>query len=128
MSRDFPLIAVVDDEDGVRTALRRLLQSAGMNVATFCGGREFLSTLATQPPDCAVIDLHMPDVTGFDVLTQLAETRSSVPVVIITGHDSVDAETAATLGGASAYLRKPIKDHVLLAAITAAIEATPSSL
>ena len=124
MSRDCPLIAVVDDEDAVRTALRRLLESTGMKVVTFCGGREFLADLARQQPDCAVVDLHMPDLTGFDVLERLAEMKAGVPVIIITGHDSADAETSATRGGAFAYLRKPITDHVLLAAIAAAIAST----
>ena len=90
----------------------------------FSGGDEFLAALATQRPDCAVLDLHMPNVTGFDVLTQLAEMRAGVPVVVITGQDSPDAEANAKRGGASAYLRKPIIDHVLLAAISAAIANT----
>jgi FixJ family two-component response regulator len=128
MSRDCPLIAVVDDEDAVRTALRRLLASAGMKVVTFCGGREFLQNLARECPDCAVIDLHMPEMTGFDVLERLAEMKTGVPVIIITGHDSSDAEAAATRGGAFAYLRKPITDLVLLAAIAAAIASTSPPL
>ncbi len=125
MSQDCPLIAVIDDEDAVRTALRRLLQSAGMKVETFGGGGEFLAALSTYHPDCAVLDLNMPLISGFDVLTQLAELRAGVPVVVITGDDSPNAEAAVTRSGASAYLRKPITDRVLLAAISAAIANTP---
>ena len=121
MSKDCPLIAVIDDEDAVRKALRRLLLSAGLQVETFNGGTAFLSTVATQRPDCAVLDLHMPDVNGFDVLERLAGMHAGVPVVVITGHDSPDAEECAIRGGAAAYLRKPISDRVLLGAISEAI-------
>ena len=113
-----PLIAVIDDEHAVRKALRRLLRAAGMSVQTFSGGAEFLSSLARHRPDCALLDLHMPDVTGFDVLARLAETRAGVPVVAITGNDSPETETSALGHGALAYLRKPIRDRLLLATIS----------
>ena len=73
MSKDRPLIAVIDDEESVRKALGRLLQSVGMAVETFSGGGEFLAALDTHRPDCAVLDLQMPEVTGFDVLERIAE-------------------------------------------------------
>lgn len=119
------MIAVIDDEDAVRTALRRLLQSAGMEVETFSGGGEFLTSLDTHLPDCAVLDLQMPDVTGADVLARLATMRANVPVVVITGQDSSDAENQARRGGAFAFLRKPVMDHVLLGAISDAISNKP---
>ena len=122
-----PFIAVIDDEVAVRKALRRLLRSAGMAVETFSSGAEFLSSLAGRRPDCAVLDLHMPEVTGFDVLARLAETRAGVPVVAITGNDSPEAEASALSGGALAYLRKPIGDRLLLATISAAMAADASS-
>ncbi len=68
MSQTRPLIAVIDDEEPVRKAIGRLLQSVGMAVETFSGGGEFLAALSTCRPDCAVLDLHMPELTGFDVL------------------------------------------------------------
>ena len=122
-----PLIAVIDDEDSVRKALRRLLRSAGMTVETFSGGAEFLSSLAGHRPDCALLDLPMPDVTGFDVLARLAETRAGVPVVVITGHDSPETETSALRGGALAFLRKPVGDRLLLDTITDAMARDASS-
>jgi FixJ family two-component response regulator len=125
MSRDRPLIAVVDDEDAVRTALRRLLQSAGLTVETFSGGAEFLTALETHRPDCALLDLQMPEITGLDVLSRLAEMHAGLPVVVITGDDSPDAEANAIRGGASAFLRKPVTERVLLDAITAAIARNP---
>jgi FixJ family two-component response regulator len=121
MSKDCPLIAVIDDEEAVRKALRRLLQAAGLAVETFSGGGEFLASLTAHRPDCAVLDLHMPDMTGFDVLKRLAEMSAGVPVVVMTGHDSPDAEECAIRDGAAAYLRKPINDRLLLDTIAAAI-------
>ena len=122
-----PLIAVIDDEDAVRKALQRLLRAAGMSVQTFSGGAEFLRSLARHRPDCAVLDLHMPDVTGFDVLARLAETRAGVPVVVITGNDSSETEASALGRGALAFLRKPIGDRLLLATISAAMARDASS-
>jgi FixJ family two-component response regulator len=124
MSKDRPLIAVIDDEESVRKALGRLLQSVGMAVETFSGGGEFLAALDTHRPDCAVLDLHMPEVTGFDVLERIAEKGPRVPVVTITGHDLPDAEECVMRGGAAAYLRKPVNQRLLLAAITAAMADT----
>lgn len=116
-----PFIAIIDDEEPVRKALGRLLQSLGMTVQTFVNGGEFLDWLDTHRPDCAVLDLHMPEVTGFDVLGRLAETETRVPVVVMTGHDTPDAEDCALRGGASAYLHKPVNQRLLISAIHAAI-------
>jgi FixJ family two-component response regulator len=120
MSKVRPLIAVIDDEEPVRKALGRLMQSVGMTVETFSGGGEFLAALDTHRPDCAVLDLHMPEVTGFDVLERIAEMGARVPVVAISGYDLPDAEECAMRGGAAAYLRKPVNQRLLLAAIAAA--------
>lgn len=121
VSETRPLIAVVDDEESVRIALRRLLRSANLDVETFSSGAEFLDSLKSHQPDCIVLDLHMPQVNGFAVQARLAEKRLQVPVVIITGHDSSETRDRALAGGISAYLRKPVDDLTLLAAITDAI-------
>ena len=119
MSKTSLLIAVVDDEESVRKALSRLLRSVGMTGETFAGGAEFLQSLADHKPDCVVLDMHMPGVTGFDVLVRLAATQAPPPVVVITGHDSAETYERALAAGAVAYLRKPINDQALLDAIAA---------
>lgn len=116
-----PHIAVVDDEDSVRRALERLLRSAGMNVETFATGVDFLASMEGRCLDCVVLDLHMPRVSGFEVQQQLARLGYSVPVVVITGHDTPESRSRALAGGAAAYLLKPIDEQVLLDAIHAAI-------
>lgn len=116
------LVAVVDDEEPVRIALRRLLRSADFEVEMFPSGAEFLDSLKSHSPDCLVLDLHMPRVNGFAVLTRLAEARRRLPVVVITGHDSSETRMCALAGGVSAYLRKPVDDEALLKAIHHAIK------
>ena len=115
------LIAVVDDEESVRIAMKRLMRSAGLNVETFPSGMEFLETMPTRRPDCVVLDLHMPHVNGFEVQSRLKEWQPRVPVVVITGHDTPAARAWALAGGAAAYLLKPVDDCMLLDAIETAI-------
>jgi FixJ family two-component response regulator len=121
MNKTRLLIAVVDDEEAVRIALRRLLRSASMNAETFSSGAEFLESIKEHQPDCVVLDLHMPQVNGFAVQARLAAAGSRVPVVIITGHDSAESRERALAGGAAAYLRKPVDDQALLEAINEAV-------
>jgi len=121
------LIAVVDDEESVRMALRRLLRSAGLDVETFSSGADFLDSLKSHRPDCVVLDLHMPHISGFAVQARLAETGNRLPAVFITGHDSDETRERARAAGIVAYLRKPVNDQTLLDAITAAIAHPPGT-
>lgn len=110
-------IAIVDDEDSVRKAIARLLRSADMGVETYASGSDLLAVIEAHPVDCIVLDLHMPRVSGFDVLEQLAALGTPVPVIVITGHDSPEAQARVLAGGAAAYLLKPVDELVLLSAI-----------
>jgi len=121
MVRDVPLLAVVDDDVDVRVALTRLVSSAGFAVETFASGGAFLRSIEDHEPDCVVLDLHMPEMSGFDVQTALAQRHAAVPVVVITGHDTPESRTRAVQLGAKRYLCKPVNDDALLAAIDTAI-------
>jgi FixJ family two-component response regulator len=121
------LIAIVDDEECVRTALCRLLRSAGIDAEAFPSGDEFLESLRTHRPDCVLLDVCMPRMSGFDVQTRLEESAARVPVIIITGQDSPAAHDQALAGGAVDYLCKPIKKETLLDAIHRAVEEENSS-
>jgi FixJ family two-component response regulator len=120
VTKTHPLVAVVDDEEPVCKALMRLMRSAGLRVQTFGSGAEFLQSLETCLPDCVVLDLHMPEMNGFNVQAHLAEKHAGLPVIIITGHDLPTSRERAMAGGASAFLRKPVHDRTLLDAISAA--------
>jgi len=115
------LIAIVDDEEPIRKAWRRLLRSAGLEVDAFPNGAEFLESLAIRRPDCVVLDLHMPLISGFEVQARIMESGVPVPVVIVTGHDSDETRERALAGQPVAYLRKPVDEQVLLDAIELAL-------
>ena len=87
MTSDGPYVAVVDDEASVRTALGRLLRLADYEVAAFASGGAFLASLATRRPDCAIIDIHMDGLSGFETKAQLTAAHGNVPVVFITASD-----------------------------------------
>ena len=118
------LVAVVDDEPDVRRALQRLLRSAGFDVETYASGASFLESIAHHRPDCVVLDLHMPQGDGFEVQKQMSLRRADVPLIVITGHHSPETCARVLEQGARAYLRKPVDDALLLAAINAVLGKT----
>ena len=121
MAKGAPLLAVVDDDADVRVALTRLVSSAGFGVETFASGAEFMRSVQDHEPDCVVLDLHMPEMSGFDVQGALSRGHPDVPVVVMTGHDTPESRARAVEMGAKVYLCKPINDDTLLAAIGTAI-------
>ena len=116
-----PLVAVVDDEDDVRQALRRLLRSAGFDVLAYGSGSEFLRHAAGSVPDCVVMDLRMPGPSGLDVQRSLADLKLFIPVVVVTGDESQESRRQALENGADAYLYKPVDGDALVDAVMAAI-------
>ena len=122
MDHRSPLIAIVDDEESVRRALRRLLVSSGLDVDVFCAGRDFFAALSSRRPDCVVLDLHMPEMSGFEIQSQLRQSGHDIPVVIITGHDTPESKSRVLSAGASAYLCKPVHGSELLRSIMTALD------
>ncbi len=90
-------IAVVDDEASVRTMPGRLLRLADYEVVGFGSGDDFIASLSKRRPDCVILDVHMPGLTGFDVQSRLRAAHVDIPVVFITASDdlALDAEGAA---------------------------------
>jgi FixJ family two-component response regulator len=121
------LVTIVDDEASVRKALSRLIRAAGFEVETFSSGAEFLAASLPRRPNCLVLDLRMPHVSGFDVQQALSLAGHRLPVVIITGDDSRESRERALKLGAKAYLRKPVDDAILLDAIRTAIGSAPAA-
>ena len=120
------LIAVVDDEPSIRKALRRLLSASGHQVKTFASGQEFLEELAPWRPDCLVLDLHMPGLSGLEVQRELARVGDPLPIVIVTAFDEPESRAQCLAAGATAYLLKPFDDQALLDAIAIAIKKSSS--
>ena len=114
-----PLIAVVDDEEPVRKALKRLLRAAGLEAEGYASGQDFFA--ADRRADCVVLDLHMPAMSGLQVLKRIRQTTTRLPVVVITAHDQPETRDECIAAGAAAYLRKPLDDRLLLNAISAAL-------
>jgi FixJ family two-component response regulator len=118
-----PFVAVVDDEESVRKALKRLLRAAGLEAESYATGQEFLEQAAQREPDCVVLDLHMPGMSGLQVLRKLKAAGQLLSIVIITAHDEPETRAQCIDAGACAYLRKPLEDRLLLNAISAAMRA-----
>jgi FixJ family two-component response regulator len=121
-----PLISVLDDEPQFGKALARLLKTHGFEVVTFTRVEKFLEACASRLPNCLLLDLHMPCLSGLDVLEWI--TARQVPVLVITGQDQPgNAERVRALG-ASAYFLKPVGESQLLTAIRAAITPSDTNL
>lgn len=116
-----PLIAVVDDEPPVRTMLRRALRVADYDVDVFASGEEFLASLPTGLPRCVILDVHMPDLSGFEVEGRMRAANLRVPVVFITASDEAGLDQSAAAAGAVRLLRKPFSSESLLAAVRDAL-------
>ncbi len=118
---DEPIVFVVDDEAGVRTAVENLLASAGMRVMAFSSGRDFLDAEKPDAPACLVLDLALPDLSGLEVQEELA-AKAGPPVVFISGHGDVPASVRAMKAGAVEFLAKPFESADLLRAVETAID------
>ena len=121
MIRQRPLIAIVDDEESVRKSLRRLLVASQLDATVYASGQEFLDSLGGRQPDCLVLDLQMPGLTGLEVQRALSGARVRFPTIIITAHDEPETRARCLAAGVVAYLCKPLHDELLLDAIATAV-------
>jgi FixJ family two-component response regulator len=117
-----PLIAVVDDDQSVREALENLISSVGFEVKLFSSAEAFLDSDAPANTDCAVLDLRLPGISGLELQRKLAADGQSIPTIIITANGNEKAQAEAVAAGAIAFLKKPFKEEVLLAAIDSALK------
>ena len=115
------VIAVVDDDESVCRAVCRLLRSAGFAPHGFAGGQEFLESWPSEPPDCVVLDLRMPGMSGIEVQSKLNQIWGRVATIFITAHDHPQARRECLDAGAVAYLLKPMNSRQLLGAVRQAI-------
>jgi FixJ family two-component response regulator len=113
---DAPVIAIVDDDDSVRRSLLRVVQSAGYAAESFASARAFLDWLPQGRAACLVLDVHMDEMSGFDLQDRLA-----VPIIFITAHDDAATLERIEKSGASGHLRKPFGEKSILEAIRLAV-------
>jgi FixJ family two-component response regulator len=122
-----PLIAVVDDEESVRRALGRVVGAARFGGDGVAAGQEFLDSLRTRVPDCAILDYQMRGLTGRDVQRQLSLANIHIPIIVVTAHDQPTLREQCLADGAVAYLAKPLQRERLVGLINDAIRLRSAS-
>jgi len=122
MSQTQHVVAIVDDDVFIQRALARLLYAAGWQAVMFTSAEAFLQTGLQASPDCLVLDVWLPGMTGVELLEHLAATGSSLPAVIITGRDDLQVRMRAMQAGAVAYLLKPLDGQEFLQTLQAVLD------
>lgn len=117
------VIAIVDDDDSVRRALRRLMVSLSFQPIDYSSGEAFLSSLETCVPACVLLDLHMPGRNGLQVLEAMRLRAIKVPTVVITANLQPEMRDLCLEAGAVAYLRKPLERDLVFSTIQRATTA-----
>ncbi len=115
------MIYVIDDDDSVRKAFKRLLRSVNLESETFASAEEFLKIQEPTKNSCIIIDIKMPGLTGFDLQRKLMARGNRIPIIVISASDDAQIRDQARELGAVAFFRKPIDDQALLDAIDWAI-------
>ena len=112
-----PWIAIVDDDPFVLRALARLLRTRQLRPKTFESGEDFLAALSEERPDCLIVDMQMPEMSGLELQQHLTRRCISIPTIVITAHGDAQARERCVAAGAVAFLTKPLQEKSLLAAI-----------
>ena len=120
------LILVVEDDDSLRPALERLLNTTGWRTTAYTSVEALLVDPAAGDAACVVCDLKLPGMSGFDLLAARRTPDGRPPVIVITAHDAPGLSEEAARRGAAAYLAKPFRGTALLATIEAGIEPARS--
>ena len=115
-------VAVIDDDNSVRSSLVRAIKTAGIEVASFSSAREFLDDPCLSQIDCAVTDVRMPGIDGLALQEMLAQTQPHLSLVFITGQGDVPMGIKAMKSGAVDFLEKPVDRKALLEAVGRAAE------
>jgi FixJ family two-component response regulator len=123
-----PVVYIVDDDVSVRESLEGLIDEAGWRPSAFASAAEFLASAPATTPNCLVLDITLPDLNGLDVQTRIADERSDMPIIFITGFGDVPTTVRAMKAGAVEFLTKPFSDEVLLNAVRGALERSASRL
>jgi FixJ family two-component response regulator len=121
MSEAHPTVVVIDDDPDVRDALQGLLETINLRAVLFATASEFLTSKRPRGPCCIVVDVRLPDLSGFDFQQELARKNIPLPIIFITGHGDIPMSVRAIKAGAVEFLTKPLRDQDLLDAIQGAL-------
>jgi FixJ family two-component response regulator len=117
------VVAIVDDDDLMRAALRGLLKSAGLPAQSFASAEEFLRSGHQHDTACLITDIRMPGVSGLELQAQLNADHCRIPTILITAHGDTKMRMQAMRAGAMEFLAKPFDDEALLESVRAAMES-----
>jgi FixJ family two-component response regulator len=121
-SAAIPTVLIIDDDRGMRQAIKDLVESVGLRAEAFATGEEFLSRQRTGDPSCLVLDVRLPQMSGLDFQRRLAENGMQIPIIFITAHGDIPMSVRALKSGAVEFLTKPFRDQDLLDAIHLALQ------
>src|SRR6201997_5907359 len=116
------LIAIVDDEKSVQSALQDLVESEGLSTLCFGSAEQFLDSGAQRNAACLIADIRMPGMSGLELQAKLKADRCRIPIIFITAHGDAEMRIHAMRQGAVEFLSKPFDDAVLLEIVHAALE------
>ena len=116
------VVFVVDDDPSVRSSLKFLLSSVGLQVESFDSAETFLQRKPPDAPSCLVLDVRLRGLSGLDFQRELAARNIRIPIVFVTGHGDIPMSVRAMKAGAIEFLTKPYRDQDLLDAVRVALE------
>lgn len=117
-----PIVFVVDDDPSVRSSLKFLLSTVGLQVESFDSADAFLHKKAPDAPSCLVLDVRLPGLSGLEFQRELAARNARIPIIFLTGHGDIPMSVRAMKAGAVEFLTKPFRDQDLLDAVGIALE------
>jgi FixJ family two-component response regulator len=117
-----PVVFVVDDDPSVRSSLKFLLSTVGLQVESFDSADSFLRKNPPDAPSCLVLDVRLPGLSGLDFQRELAARNARIPIIFLTGHGDIPMSVRAMKAGAVEFLTKPFRDQDLLDAVSIALE------
>jgi two-component system, LuxR family, response regulator FixJ len=115
------MIYILDDDAGVRDSLHALLESENLMTREFASSEEFLAAQRPDLGDCLIIDIHMPGISGLDVLDELRRRGNAIPAIVVTGRPSAALASRAAAAGALAVIAKPYRAEEILGLIRASL-------
>jgi FixJ family two-component response regulator len=119
---DGPIVAIVDDDEAVGNAIKRLMRSIGLVAQAFSSGEEFMRSPELSRTACLVVDFNMPNMSGLDLHSNLSRLGKKIPTVMITAYPSDDIRARALQAGVICYLSKPFEESELLNCIQTALD------